>query len=151
MRTFEPSKTDKHIKRRYAMKTLLNSLLVAVTLTLISFSVSQAEINKPIGRPKKAATFQSAMYTTTEGKVQIALNKEIGGAVTVRLTNHSGKDFFVQQIGKRQHSVRLRLDVSGLPDGIYQVAISNGSETTVQELTLATHQPSMANRLVVVN
>ncbi|GAB3909250.1 hypothetical protein GCM10028803_46510 [Larkinella knui] len=120
------------------MKTLINSLLVAFTLTAITFSASLAESDKLIGKPKNAAAFQSSMYTTNAGKVQIAVNKQTGGKVEVRLTNSAGKEVFVQSIGKRQEAARLRLDVSALPDGVYQVAISNGIETTTQELTLAT-------------
>ncbi|GAB3914878.1 hypothetical protein GCM10028803_60940 [Larkinella knui] len=134
------------------MKTLIKSLLVAFTLTAVTFSTSWAESNKPIGKPKNAVAFQSSMYTTNAGKVQIAVNKQTGGKVEVRLTNSAGKEVFVQSIGKRQEAARLRLDVSALPDGVYQVAISNGVETTTQELTLATTPVThAAPRLVAFN
>ncbi|GAB3911977.1 hypothetical protein GCM10028803_54490 [Larkinella knui] len=133
------------------MKTLFKSLLVAFTLTVVTFSTSWAESNKPIGKPKNAAAFQSSLYTTAEGKLQIALDKQTGGSVVVRLKNSAGTDLFIQQIGKRQQVARMRLDVSALPDGVYQVVISNGVETTTQELTLATQQPSATARLVAFN
>jgi hypothetical protein len=133
------------------MKTLVKSLLVAFTLTLVSTTFSQAEINKPIRRPKNAATFESSIYTTAEGKVQIALNKQTGGTVVVRLKNKAGAEVFNQLIGKRQEVARLRLDVSDLPDGVYQVVITNGVETTTQELTLTTQQPSAPTRFVAFN
>jgi hypothetical protein len=132
------------------MKTLIKSLLVAFTLTVITFSASIAKSHKPIGKPKNAATFKSSMYTNNEGKVQIAVQKQTGGKVEVRLTNSAGKEFFVQQVGKRQEAARLSLDVSALPDGVYQVTISNGIETTTQGLTLATQQPKVAARFVAV-
>ncbi|WP_138991154.1 T9SS type A sorting domain-containing protein [Larkinella sp. C7] len=134
------------------MKTLIKSLLVAFTLTAVTVSASVADTNKPAGKPKTAAAFKSSMYKTMEGKIQIALQKETGGTVFVRLTNSAGKEFFVQQFGKRQEAARVRLDVSALPDGVYQVAISNGVETTTQELTLATSpQTQAASRLVAIN
>jgi hypothetical protein len=134
------------------MKTLIKSLIVAFTLTLITFSASLAETHKPIGRPKNVASFKSSIYTTNEGKVQIALNKESGGSVMVRLTNKAGAEFFVQQFGKRQQASRLRLDVSALPDGIYQIAISNGVETTTYGLTLGTsHLKTTPTRLIAFN
>ena len=133
------------------MKTLFKSLLVAFTLTALTVSASLAETNKPVGKPKNLAAFQSSLYTTTEGKVQIALKKETNGTVVIRLTNSAGKEFFVQQIGKRREAARLRLDVSSLPDGIYVVAISNGVETTTQTLTLATTpQTQVAPRIVAI-
>ncbi|MGA0557380.1 T9SS type A sorting domain-containing protein [Larkinella sp. VNQ87] len=128
------------------MKALFNTLLVALTVTAASFNVANAEINKP----KKAAAFQSGLYTTVDGKLQIAVQKETTSPVLVRLLDQKGKALFVQQIGKRQDAVRLRLDVSNLPDGVYQVAISNGVATTTKEVTLATQQPTTTARFVAV-
>ncbi|RAJ94532.1 putative secreted protein (Por secretion system target) [Larkinella arboricola] len=133
------------------MKALFNTLLVALTVAFTSFTAAQAENHKPIGQPKKVAAFQSGMYTTQEGKLQVAVNKETGSAVMVRLVNQAGKEVFAQSIGKRQQAVRLRLDVSNLPDGIYQVEITNGVETTTQELKLDTRKPTAVQRLVAVN
>ncbi|RRB06743.1 T9SS type A sorting domain-containing protein [Larkinella rosea] len=135
------------------MKTLIKSLLVAFTLTAVTFSASVAETSNPARKPKNAAAFQSSLFTTIDGKVQIAVQKETGGTVEIRLTNHAGQAFFVQQVGKRQEAARFRLDVSSLPDGVYQVAISNGVDTATQELTLATQQskPVAPVRLVAVN
>jgi hypothetical protein len=134
------------------MKTLIKSLLVAFTLTAVTFTASLADTNKPAGKPKTAAAFKSSMYKTIEGKIQIAVQKETGGTVLVRLTNSAGKEFFVKQFGKRQEAARVRLDVSALPDGVYQVAITNGVETTTQELTLATTPVTRAVvRLVAIN
>ncbi|MFC5410270.1 T9SS type A sorting domain-containing protein [Larkinella bovis] len=133
------------------MKTLVKSLLVAFTLTFVGFTAAQADINKPIHQPKKAAAFQSGMYTTTQGKLHIAVDKETGGTVVIRLTDQTGKEVFTQSIAKNRPTARVRLDVSNLPDGHYQVSITNGVETTTQELTLATQQPAVMTRLVAVN
>ncbi|GAB3255663.1 hypothetical protein GCM10027347_16960 [Larkinella harenae] len=132
------------------MKTLINTLFAAFTLTVFSFTATQAETHKPIGRPQKAAAFQSAMYTTVDGKLHISVDKQIGGPVVVALKNSAGSDVFAQQIGKRQPGARLRLDVSNLPDGVYQVVISNGVDSSTQTVTLATHQPSQPTRLVAL-
>ncbi|RAJ89869.1 hypothetical protein LX87_05638 [Larkinella arboricola] len=129
------------------MKALFNTLLVALTLTAASFNTVQAGPNKP----KKAAAFQTGIHTTAEGKLQVAVQKETTSAVVVRLLNANGEEVFAQQIGKRQEAVRLRMDVSNLPDGVYQVAISNGVETTTKEVTLTTKQIEAAPRLVAVN
>ncbi|WP_138989590.1 T9SS type A sorting domain-containing protein [Larkinella sp. C7] len=133
------------------MKTLVKSLLVAATLTLTTFAVSQAEPGKPVAKPKNTAAFQSSMYTNLAGKLQIAVKKETAGTVVVRLVDKAGKEVFVQQVAKRRPAARLSLDVSALPDGVYQVEISNGVETTTQALTLATQQPVAAPRFVAIN
>ncbi|GAB3319032.1 hypothetical protein GCM10027299_11220 [Larkinella ripae] len=131
------------------MKTLVNFLLVA--LTLGCFSRAQAETHKPIGGPKKAAAFQTGIYTTSEGKLQIALRKQTGGTVRIRLVNSAGVELLYHKIGKRREATRLRLDVSALPDGLYRVEITNGLETTTREVTLAATHASVAPRLIAIN
>jgi len=95
------------------MKALFNTLLVAFALTAASFNTVQADPTKP----KKAAAFQTGIHTTAEGKLQVAVQKETTSAVMVRLLDEKGNAVFSQQISKRQDAVRLRLDVSNLPDG----------------------------------
>ena len=129
------------------MKALFNTLLVAFALTAASFNTVQADPTKP----KKAAAFQTGIHTTAEGKLQVAVQKETTSAVLVRLLDEKGNAVFSQQISKRQDAVRLRLDVSNLPDGMYQVAVSNGVKTTTKEVTLATKQIEATPRLVAVN
>ncbi|GAB3280673.1 hypothetical protein GCM10027347_55970 [Larkinella harenae] len=129
------------------MKTLINTLLVALTLTAATFNPASATPKEP----KKAAAFQSAMYTTTEGKLQVAVQKETTSPVLIQLLDQKGNAVFSQKIGKRQDAVRYRFDVSYLPDGVYQVAISNGVEIITKEVTLATKQVEVTPRLVAVN
>lgn len=131
------------------MKTLVKSLLVAFTLTLVTFSVSFGT-NQP-APAGKAAAYQTSLYTDAQGKLRIAVDKQTGGVVEVRLINSAGKEFFVQEVGKRQKMARLSLDISSLPDGAYQVAVTNGVDTKINNLTVATQQPSFTRRLVAVN
>ncbi|WP_077919791.1 hypothetical protein [Spirosoma sp. 209] len=132
------------------MKTLIKPLLVAFSLILISLTVSLAAGN-PGRRPARIATFQSGVYITAEGKVKVALDKQTGGAVTLRLMTAAGQELFAQQVGKNQTMTRMQLDVSNLPDGAYQLVVSNGVDTTTHELTLATKQPVASPRRVVLN
>ncbi|MFD2572328.1 T9SS type A sorting domain-containing protein [Spirosoma soli] len=133
------------------MKTLIKPLLIAFAFVLINFSAAQAETTKPIGRPSSAVAYQSGIYTTVEGKVQIGLAKQAGGMVEIRLTNAAGKVLFTQQVGKNQTAARIRLDVSALPDGAYQLEITNGVDSTRHAITLATPQPSEQSRLVALD
>lgn len=128
------------------MKTIFNTLLVALTLTAASFNTVQADPN----RPKKAAAFQTGIYTTTEGKLQVAVQKEATSPVLVHLVNAKGEHVFSQRMSKRQEAIRLRLDMRDLPDGVYQLVISNGVETTTKEVTLTTKPSAVAPRLVAI-
>ncbi len=135
------------------MKTLIQPLLVALSFSLVTVTTSLAatpSTDRPT-RPAVTAAYKTSIYTTAGGKLNIALDKETGGAVVIRLTNSAGKECFAQRIGKDQQAARLRLDLSGLPDGAYQVVITNGAETTTHALTLATQQPVESSRLVAVN
>lgn len=130
------------------MKTIINSLLVAFSVSVLSVSTSLAETNP--GRSAAVSSFKSSFYTNTEGKLNVALDKDLGGTVVVRLTSSKGEVLFMESVGKRKQTSRLRLDVSSLPDGAYQVAITNGVDTTIHSLTIATQQPRTPDRLIAV-
>ncbi|UFH52624.1 hypothetical protein [Spirosoma sp. KNUC1025] len=132
------------------MKTLIKSLLLVFSISLIPVSASLAESN-PIGRPAAAASYKTGIYTTSEGKLNIALDKEATGIVDVRFKHTSGKVLFSQRLCKKEKTSRIRLDMNELPDGDYQVEITNGVETTVHAVTISTKQPSTPSRLVAVN
>jgi len=132
------------------MKALINPLVIALTLTIATFSASFADTN-PGGRPAKVASYKTGMYTTTEGKLQIAVDKEATGAVDIQLVNATGKVLFTQRVAKKETVARLRLTVSDLPDGDYKVQMSNGVVETTYSVTLSTNQPSSPSRLVAIN
>lgn len=135
------------------MKTLINTLLVAFSLTLVNLSATFANATASPSKADStvAAAYKSGMYTNAEGKLNIAVEKQTGGTVEIRMTNSAGKELFAQRVGKRQKMARLRLDVSSLPDGVYQLSISNGVDTMVHHLTLATQQPSVSARQIALN
>ncbi len=139
------------------MKTLIQPLFLTLALTVATAAASLANNTASAHRPDRptrpavAAAYKTGIYSTAEGKLSIALDKETGGVVVIRLTNSAGKEMFTERVGKAEKSARLRLDVSGLPDGAYQVVITNGVETTTHGLTLATRQPSVSSRLVAIN
>ena len=132
------------------MKTLINPLVIAFSLTIATFSASFADTN-PGGRPATVASYKTGMYTTAEGKLQIALDKEATGAVDIQLVNADGKVLFAQRVAKKEKIARLRLTLSDLPDGAYQVQVSNGVDMTTHSVTLSTNQPSTPSRLVAIN
>ncbi|RCR66853.1 hypothetical protein [Larkinella punicea] len=134
------------------MKTLIKSLLVAFTLTAVTFSVSFAETNS-FGQTKpsvKAVAYQSSLYTDVKGKLRLAVDKQPGGIVEIRLINSIGKEFFVQRVGKNQRRARIQFDVSELPDGAYEVVLTNGITVFTNHLTLATQVPGFSGRLIAL-
>ena len=132
------------------MKTLIKPLLVAFSLGLVTLSASFAETN-PIGRTAAVASYKTGIYTTIEGKLNVAVNKETGGAVDIRLKKANGTVVYEQHLGKNETAYRVRLDLDELEDGVYQLEITNGVETTTQSVTVVTNQPTTPNRIVAVN
>lgn len=132
------------------MKSLIKPLFLAFTVSLITLSSSFATV-KPGDRRPGAAAYKTGIYSTAAGKLNIALDKETGGAVDIRLKSIKGVVLFAQHVGKNETSSRIRLDMSQLQDGLYEVEITNGIETATHKLTLATQpvdQP--AGRLVAI-
>ena len=132
------------------MKTSIKSLLVAFGITLVSFSVSLAAVN-PGARPATVATYKTGIYSDTQSKLNIALDKETTGSVDIMLKDAAGKILFSQHLGKKEQTARIRLNLNDLPDGAYQVEITNGVDTTTHRLSIATKQPSTPGRLVALN
>jgi hypothetical protein len=134
------------------MKPLIKFSLVTFLLAFVTVSVSFAGTNA-FGRPKpsiQAVAYQSSLYTDVKGKLRLAVDKQSGGVVEIRLTNSVGKEFFVQKIGKYQRRARIRFDVSELPDGAYEVVLTNGTTTFTNHLTLATQLPGFSGRLIAL-
>jgi hypothetical protein len=132
------------------MKTLVKSLALALSLGFVTTAATFAETN-PGGRPAVVASYKTGIYTSVDGRLVISLDKQTGGAVDVRLKNSEGSTVYSQRIGKNETQYRAKLDVSALPDGSYEVEITNGAETTKHMVTLSTPQRTTPVRTIAMN
>ncbi|WP_020605275.1 hypothetical protein [Spirosoma spitsbergense] len=131
------------------MKTLIKSLALALSLAVVTSSATFAETN-PGGKTKTVATYKTGMYMTQAGKLSIALDKEKGGTVSISLKSADGRILYNRHLSKNDQIYRTRLNLNQLEDGVYQVEITNGVETTTQSVTISTQQPATPNRLVSI-
>jgi hypothetical protein len=131
------------------MKTLIKSLALALSLAAVTSSVTFAEIN-PGGNTKVVATYKTGIYMTKDGKLNIALDKGKGGTVSINLKGADGRLLYSRHLGKNDQIYRTRLNLNQLEDGVYQVEITNGVETTTQSVTISTQQPTMPDRLISI-
>ena len=129
------------------MKTLIKSLLVALSLGVAASATTTLDA-KPIGRPTGVATYKTGIYTSANGKLNIALDKQVGGSVNVQLKTVSGEVLYNQYIGKNERTFRRRLDLNELTDGTYVVEITNGVETTRQTISISTKNPATPGRTI---
>ena len=125
------------------MKTLIKPLLLALSLSFVSISFSEA---KP-GR-STAATFKTGIYSSVSGKLNIALDKQAGGPVDIQLKSSDGKLLYSQHLGKKETTFRTRLNLDDLADGEYVLVITNGVETTRQTIKIKTQQPTAISRII---
>lgn len=132
------------------MKTLIKSFAFALTLGIVTSAATFAETNPGIN-PDKTASYQSAVYTTNSGKISIALDKQKGSTADIKLKNNDGQVLYSYHLGKNENTYRSRLSVNDLPDGVYQVEISNGAEVTTHTVTVSTQQPTAPSRVISLN
>ena len=130
------------------MKTSIKSLAIALTFAVVA-TTSSFSLAEPINKAA-AVSYQESIYTTKDGKLAIALNKEVGGAVEIRLKSVSGEILYTRHIAKNESQSRMRLDVSELPDGNYQIEITNGVSTKTHAVTIATQHPETPGRVVTM-
>ncbi len=131
------------------MKTLVNTLLIALTLVSSAATFSTA---KPIVRPvKQAAAYEVGIYTAIDGNLRLALDKQKGGRVTICIKNAQGRKLLTEYAGKGETKSRYNFNVNELPDGVYTVEISNGVQTTTHELTINTPKAETPSRQIALN
>lgn len=130
------------------MKTLIKSFALALTLAATTVSATFAD-GTPAGRTANAAAFKSGVYTNAAGKLHVSLDKETGGKVTIRLKDNNGTILYNEQLGKNETTYRTRMDLSDLPDGTYELELTNGVETTRQTVTISTRHARLVQTQLV--
>ncbi len=135
------------------MKTTFNALLIAFTLVSSLSTLSQAN---PITRPgKQAVTYATSLYTATDGRLVLSMEKQAGNYLTVCVNKANGTTLLTQQVAKRQTSAQVRFDLSQLPDGDYTIEVSNGEKTTTHQVSLhsasATPADATTSRQIALN
>ncbi|MGA0560724.1 hypothetical protein ACO2Q8_28925 [Larkinella sp. VNQ87] len=75
-------------------------------------------------------------------KVDVVVQNLEGSKITVRLVDQSGITQATQYLSKDEKAIRTRFDISGLPDGLYRVVVSDGKNTQTRAINLATHVPT---------
>ena len=125
------------------MKTLIKPLLLALSLSFVTVSFSEAKPGRTV-----AATFKTGVYSSVSGKLNIALDKQAGGPVDIQLKSSDGRLLYSQHLGKKETAFRTRLNLDDLTDGVYVLEITNGVETTRQTIKIKTQQPTAISRVI---
>ena len=130
------------------MKTLIKSLALALSLAVITSAATFAQSN-PASNANYAASYKTGIYTSKSGNLHIALDKNTGSTVDIRLANAEGRVLFSQHLGKNDQVYRTRLNLNELEDGIYELEITDGTDVTAQTVTIVTKFPVSPQRLIL--
>lgn len=130
------------------MKSIIASLIIAFAVT--TASVAANTDTKPNGPAK--ATMSTAVYpNATANKLHVIVGKSQGYNAKIRLADAKGRTLHIQNLPKADKATHATFDVSELPDGNYQVEITDGTNKEVKEITLKTTQPTITvNRVIAM-
>ena len=119
------------------MKTLLISSLLAFSVAMSSTSFAH-DNNIPIGKPEVPAKTQTIIRPVTNGKFDVVVGKT-DGSLLIQVVDQQGRTLSSKPVYKQESATRIRFDLNELPDGIYEVVITEGSNRQVKDIVLNTH------------
>lgn len=119
------------------MKTLVTSLLVALSVAVSSISFAQA--GKPVTNMSDSTPkTQTAIRPVKDGNVDVVIGKTDGNLL-IQITDQQGRTLASKPIYKQELTSRIRFNLNELPDGVYELVITEGTNRQVQDIFLNTH------------
>lgn len=110
-----------------AAKSLISAaLLAAATL-----------VNEPT-EPKKPTSFGASAFVNNANKIHVAVEKTVAEPVVVLLRGKYNDILFSKTVGKKQMKAAIRLDVSELEDGTYELEIKANDGSVRKQIVVAT-------------
>ncbi|MDB5241822.1 MAG: hypothetical protein JWP57_2447 [Spirosoma sp.] len=132
------------------MKLIILPLLLSLTFGFSAFTGPLPQDTHK-DRPTKLAHYQAGAYIAASGtKLRVNVDKQLGGQVTIQLTDAKSKVYFEQTMNPLETTARLSLDILDLSDGDYWLKVSNGLEVVIREIKISTPKPTTALRSVTV-
>ncbi|GAB3045019.1 hypothetical protein [Spirosoma pulveris] len=131
------------------MQSLIRSLLLALLVSFNVFSAPLIQTDKK-DHPTKLARYQAGAYLAGGTKLHVYIDKQVGGQVTIQLTDLKSKLYFDQTLKAVETTARLSLDLTALVDGEYRLKISNGLEVFIREVSISTPKPMVVPRSIKI-
>lgn len=131
-----------NLKKYIAMKTLIASVLIALSVTS-SFAAVPEDPARAAG-----STYAVNAFNGKEGKINFLVEKMKGKKLTVRLRDAKGQALFVEDIAKNAEGYARRFDVSTLEEGSYTLEVTDGETTLKKSVEIRREAPA---RIVSVN
>ncbi|SOD78716.1 hypothetical protein [Spirosoma fluviale] len=114
------------------MKTLATSLLIAAILTFSATGFAQ-DSHSATTAQKTPLTIQP----TQNGKVDVVLGKT-DGHLSIDVVDKQGRTLSHRVVYKQDSNTRIRFDLSELPDGVYELIVTEGANRQTNAIVLNT-------------
>lgn len=127
----------------------MNTMLLFGLLALTS-EPNTIHSNRP---ENLAATQANVVFRGNSTTVDVRVQKPTGKGATLSLTHRGGGIVHVEAIGRRHANAHLRLHLHELPDGVYDLVVTDHKFRTVlhQEVKLKTGTAPASFRELAVN
>ena len=119
------------------MKTLIASVIISLIAGISSASFAQTS-NSGSFKSTVAEQNSFVIYTLSTGKIDVAIEKPEGEKLLIQVVDADGLTLASKVIGKNSPVTRTRFDMNDLPDGVYHVVVTEGSEKQVKDVVLNT-------------
>ncbi|WP_338875938.1 hypothetical protein WBJ53_09900 [Spirosoma sp. SC4-14] len=130
------------------MKSFSTCFLFAL---LLEFQVAASPIPQPRQRAQltRLAHYNAGAYVSKDGRfLRVNIDKQLGGTVSIQLSDADGASFFEKILTPLDTTVRLNINLTELAEGMYQLAISNGLDTDVRTLKISSPKPAHPTRTI---
>lgn len=122
------------------MKTLVKTLMIAAALATVNVAAFAEE---PETTTAKKKSFAVGMYQTINStKMNLLVEKTGSDKIYVVLKDAKNEVLYAETIAKKDAKYWRKFDMADLKDGNYRFEVSNGKETVVKEISLATEKPA---------
>ena len=112
-------------------------MLIALSVATSSISFAQAD-HGLVNSPDAPEKMQTMVLPAKNGKVDVVIGK-IANNLLIQVVDQQGKTLSSKPVTKQDSNTRFRFDLNELPDGIYEVVITEGSNRQVKDVVLDTH------------
>jgi xanthine/CO dehydrogenase XdhC/CoxF family maturation factor len=125
------------------MKTTIKTFAVALALIATAFTVHAED-----KETKKSAGFETGIYATKGGKINVLVEKASDDArTTLLLKNEKGDVVYQETIGKKTQRFGRMLNVDELKSGTYQIEVTSQGETKTKSFEVSSQE---AERTIAV-
>ena len=98
----------------------------------------------------KALSFDASAYVTVNNQIRLAVQKTTEVPVVVLLRNKNNEVLYRQNISKKEARYAVKLDVSELANGQYELEIKSNEGSIRKQLTLSNQPVQPTTRTVAM-